>query len=119
MARKYKNLILSHHAEQRAKQRSIGLGAIHQTVNYPDIEKSQENNQIKFQKIIKNRHYQVIATYLREEEKWLILSTWVRGEEDKIPLIWQLIVFPFRLLYQILLWIFNSLINLCKSCNKK
>ena len=36
MARKYKNLILSHHAEQRAKQRAIGLGAIHQTVNYPD-----------------------------------------------------------------------------------
>ena len=119
MAQKYKNLILSHHAEQRAKQRAIGFGAIYQTVNFPDIEKSQENDQIKFQKIIKGRHYQVVAVYLREEEKWLVLSTWVRGEEDKIPFIWQLLVFPFRLVYQILVWLIKFIINLCKNCKKK
>jgi len=119
MARKYKNLILSHHAEQRAKQRSIGLGAIHQTVNYPDLEKKQEKDQIKFQKYIGGRQYQVVTVYLKEEQKWLVLSTWVRGENDKIPFIWQLLIFPFRAIYQLLVWLVKMLINICKNCKKK
>ena len=74
---------------------------------------------LSFKKIIKGRRYQVIAVYLREEAKWLVLSTWVKGEDDKIPFVWQLLVFPFRLIYQISIYLIKQLVNICKNCRKK
>jgi len=56
----------------------------------------QDSPKIKFIKTIHGRQTQVIASLL-PDKKWLIISVWIRGEEDKVPLMWQLITLPFRI----------------------
>lgn len=99
-------IVLSNHAMQRARSRKMGLYAIEQMIIYPDKKIDLGKHKFKFLKNIDNRHYQAVATYLPKEDKWLIISVWVRGEEDQLPFAWRLITLPFRLLWQLLkfLW---------------
>ncbi len=97
----YKNLIFTTHALERLKKRSISLEAIYQTVNFPD-KKFQKQANIKFIKSVKDRNVQVIAQFKDQVQKWLIISVWVRGEDDQASLAWQMISLPFKLLYYLL-----------------
>jgi len=82
------------------------LYAIEQLILFPDHKKELGDDKFKFQKIISKRNYQAVATWLAKENKWLIISVWVRGEEDRPPLVWLLIIAPFRLLWELfkLIW---------------
>lgn len=95
-------VILSKHALDRAKFRKMEIGAIEEVVLHPQKEIDLGEGKIKFIKRIAKRNYQVIATHLNKENKWLVISVWVKGEEDRIPLIWQLLTLPFRLLWLLL-----------------
>lgn len=113
MNKKYKNLIFTDHALHRTTLRSIRLEAIYQTVNNPNQSFNQEDNQeeaaIKFIKSINDRQHHVIAKKT-DQGQWLVISVWIRGEEDPVPLMWQLLTFPFKVLWRLINKIIKKLI---------
>jgi hypothetical protein len=106
----YKNLIFTHHASARFQDRHITADAIWQTVQWPD-KKFTNHEKIKFIKTINDRRLHVIASWLAKDKKWLIISVWVRGEEDKEPIIWSLITLPFKITY----WLLTRLVKLIQK----
>lgn len=106
--RTYKNIIFTKHAWERKKQRSISDEAVFLTLKYPDRVK-EDSDSATFIKKVYNRTVHAVAEYLPKEKKWLIISVWVRGEDDKLPLQWQVIIFPFKLVWWLLKLIFKLL----------
>ncbi len=100
----YGQLIFSKHALERMEGRTISREMVRLTLANPDktfpvqenAKDFQDSPKIKFIKTIHGRQTQVIASLL-PDKKWLIISVWIRGEEDKVPLMWQLITLPFRI----------------------
>jgi len=99
MSNHYRDLILTNHAAARQSLRSIGFEDLYRTIHQPDKKIKIKGEKWKFIKKIENRQYQIIANYLTDQKKWLVISTWVRGEEDRLPFMWQLISAPFRLVW--------------------
>lgn len=108
MSHIYKNIIFTNHAYDRIKSRNISEHAVFETINYPDKKQKKSTDSIKYVKTIRNRKHQAIATYKNDQKKYLVISAWVRGEEDKQPIVWQLITLPFRIILWILKKIFTS-----------
>jgi len=101
-------IILSKHALERAKFRKISLSAVERIILNPDQTFNLKDGKFKFIKNLDNRHYQVVATHIKKENKWLVISVWVRGENDQVPFVWILITAPFRLTW----WLLKILIRL-------
>lgn len=76
-------IILTKHAISRGKQRYVTQNRIEQTLMYPENSFLIEEEKTKFIRNIDGRQFQVIATYLPKENKWLVISVWVKGEEDR------------------------------------
>jgi hypothetical protein len=104
MSFEYKNLVFTKHAKERINDRILTAEHIFQAIKFPDNKFIHKTNK-KFIKLINSRKIHVIANFLPKENKWLIISAWVRGEEDRQPLVWRLITLPFRLLF----WIFKKI----------
>lgn len=109
MSETYKNLVFTKHAWERSQDRSLSRDAIYQTVSFPDKTYHNKDN-FKFIRTINNRKVHVVATPI-ENNKFLIISTWVRGEEDKQPVIWLLITLPFKILWWTIKTIFHAFIK--------
>ena len=92
-------IVLTKHALQRARSRKMELYAIEQLILFPENKISVGENKFKFFKNIGERRYQAVASYLKKEDKWLIISVWVKGEEDQLPFVWIIITSPFRLIW--------------------
>lgn len=98
----YKNLIFTKHGLNRMLERSITAESVYQTVSYPNKEKNEGRGSKKFVRTISGRKYHVIAQWKSIEQKWLIISVWVRGENDRVPLSVQIVLLPFRLLWWVI-----------------
>jgi len=105
MPQTYKNIIFTNHAFERIADRSISKHSVYETINFPDRKQNKPGSTKKYNKTIHGRKYQVIAQYKSDQKKYLVISTWVRGEDDKQPFIWILITAPFKLLF----WIVKKL----------
>lgn len=110
MEKNYKNLIFTNHALERMSKRSISKDRIWEVVNHPSkVFDSNSNGSDKYSKKyirrINDRNYHVVATYLPKENKQLVISVWVRGEDDKLGLVWTLITLPFKIIW----WIFKKI----------
>jgi len=102
MQREYKNLIFTEHAMQRMRRRRISQDAVVQVVRKPQVTESEDNGNKRFVRVVKDRNYHVIAKYLTDEKRWLIVSAWVRGEDDPEPLWRRVLLLPFRVLRRLL-----------------
>jgi len=106
------NLVFTKHALERMERRSISQEMIRRALSNPDItvpgHNPKKQNQVKFIKTIDSRRLHVVATLL-PEKKWLIVSSWVKGEEDKAPLMWQILSFPFKITFWILWWLLKMI----------
>lgn len=92
MDKQYQNLIFTNHSLDRLKLRSVSQETVRQVLAHPDqTYPTDKPNSHKFVRHIHNRQIQVVATYLSNQNKWLIISVWVRGEEDPQSLVWQLL----------------------------
>jgi len=120
MSNTYNNLIFSKHALERMERRAISKEMVRRALADPDKTfLGHSNESVKFIKKINNRNTHVIATLL-PEKKWLIVSVWIRGEDDSAPLAWQIISFPFRIIFKILWWSIKTLtLSVWKSLRKK
>jgi len=113
-------ITLSKHALQRARLRKMELYAIEQLILFPDQKTELEDDKFKFQKNISGRQNQAVATWLAKENKWLIISVWVRGEEDELPLAWRIIILPLQVLWWLLSFVGQSLWQIvAKTAGKK
>ena len=106
MDREYKSLIFTKHALERMSDRSISQDAVWRVLQHPDHTRPEgKANTTRFIRQINSRTFHVIGTYLPEQKKTLIVSAWVRGEEDRVPLLWQVLVAPFRFVW----WVVKKL----------
>lgn len=101
MGRSYKNIVFTKHAAERTALRSISDDAVWNTITFPDKVQQESHQSKRYIKLKNGRKYFVIATYLPQESKYLIVSTWVRGEDDAQPLAWVLISLPFKLVWRL------------------
>lgn len=99
----YKNIILTTHASERLKQRSIDVYEVAETITHPDKKFSDSKNTTKFIRTYHGRKYHVVGQWKPSEQKWLVVSAWVRGENDSSPLFVQFALAPFKLLW----WLFK------------
>lgn len=104
----YRDLIFTNHAYGRLKQRSLSQHGVWETVHQPH-QKIKKGKNTKYIRTIKGRKYQVVAKQLPRENKYLVISLWIRGETDKLPLAWRLIRFPFVVVWKLLVWLWNLL----------
>lgn len=98
-------IILTKHALSRGKQRYVTQERIEQALTNPDKTINLEDNKTKFIRVINERQFQVVATYLPKEDKWLVISAWVRGEEDRSGTAKELLTIIARTL----LWILRKI----------
>lgn len=102
--------ILTNHARERLKQRWITEDVVESVLRSPDrTEPGSKPGTVKFVRTLNGRQVQLIGTYLQDQDRWLIVSAWVRGEEDAVPLVWQLITLPFKAVWSLLLWLLGRL----------
>lgn len=102
MHRDYQGFIFTKHALERLDSRSITQDMVVQVLRQPDETRPADKpGSTKFIKTVHDRLVHVVATYLSDQDKWLVISVWVRGEEDKTPLVWQALTFPFKLVWYV------------------
>lgn len=96
-------IIYTKHAEDRRKQRGITLASVEETIQNPAkrFEQTEPQGAIKFIKTIDDRRLHVVATYLANEKAWLVISVWVRGEDDQPSWEEKAVLSPFKLLWLI------------------
>lgn len=109
MTKEYRDLIFTDHALNRKAGRSVANDKIFQTIHFPDQKIRIKQNKWKFIKTFSNRPIHIIAKELKEKNKWLIISVWVRGEKDKIPFVWQILTSPFKIIFWVMKTIWQSL----------
>lgn len=105
MDSEYKNVVFSKHALQRLKRRKITQEAVVRTIKNPSEKESEENGNVRFVKDVNQREVHVIGNWLEDENRWIVVSAWVRGEEDPRPL-WQ---WAFVLPYQLMRWLWRRI----------
>lgn len=112
MSNNYKNIVFTKHALERMDKRSISKDRIWQVINHPDKSFNEgggsKDSSKKFIKEVGGRKYQAVATYLPNERKYLVISTWVRGEDDKQSIIWIVITLPFKIIWWIVKKLFSK-----------
>ncbi len=108
--------ILTTHARQRLKERWVTEDVIGSVLRSPDrTVPGSKPDTVKFIRTLNDRQVQVVGKYLPDQDRWLILSVWVRGEEDREPLMWRIISWPVRLLAQGVAAAITSLLNRLKK----
>jgi len=105
----YQKLVFTNHAWDRLQDRSVSLDLIWRTVSQPSHQIALEDNKTKYVREINGRPVHVVASWLPHEQRWLVISVWVKGEADKVPLIWQLITAPFKLCWWLMKLIFHQI----------
>ena len=101
-------VILTKHAQERMSKRTMSKLGVEETVLKPDKKITGDKGETKFIKQQGSRQYQVIATYKPNERAWLVISAWVRGEEDQPDLLWRILTMPFKLLWSLLKILFGT-----------
>lgn len=102
MEREYKNVIFTQHAIERLQLRKITQDMVVNTIKNPDSQAPEDDGDTKFIKTIGKRPVHVVSRYLPDEKKWLVVSAWVRGEEDPQPFWKQLLSLGWRLIQNLL-----------------
>jgi hypothetical protein len=108
--------IFTNHALERLQQRSISQSMAESVLHNPDrTETGKKPGTVKFIRTLNGRNIQIVATLLEDQRKWLVVSAWVRGEDDKVPFVWQVITLPFRFSW----WLLRTLFKLIMPVAKK
>lgn len=112
-------IILSKHALERARLRGIELAVIEKVILNPEQKINLRDGKFKFIKNLNNRRYQIVAADIKKENKWLVISVWVRGEDDRVPFVWLLLSAPFRFLWYLLKNLFKIFLSLLQKLQEK
>lgn len=103
----HRSVVFTNHAWQRLGDRTITADMVVETITSPD-KTFPQNGSTKFIRTLHGRKVHVVAERNPQTKQWVVISTWVRGEEDKVPLVWQLLTLPFKGLW----WILQKVVQL-------
>lgn len=94
-------VIFTKHALQRMDQRHLAESDIIRVLEKPDYTRpsDEQPDAIVSIRTLNQRKIHVVNKYLRDQHQTLVISTWVRGEEDPTPLSWKIITAPFKLIW--------------------
>jgi hypothetical protein len=96
-------IIYTKHALERVGKRSLSKTSIEATIAHHDQRWQQGDGSVKFIKQQGTRRYHVVANFLPQKRAWLVISAWVRGEEDR-NVLWEALTWPWRLVR----WLFGG-----------
>lgn len=118
MKSEYKNVIFTDHARQRLRQRRITQDMAVQAIKKPDKKMPEEEDKVRFVREIKDRNVQIVARYLDDEKKWMVVTAWVRGEEDPRPLWMHVLLLPWYAL-RLIGRVISGIMSLAGSKDRK
>lgn len=76
-------VVFTKHAKERLEQRKISEGMILKAIEMPYRSYAQNDGSTKFICRINGRNVHVVCQSLPEQRKWLVITVWVRGEDDE------------------------------------
>ncbi|MCU0466437.1 MAG: DUF4258 domain-containing protein [Anaerolineae bacterium] len=77
-----KTVVFTKHARERMMLRRVSEDMAIQVMQNPDAIKRVEDGKIKFMGRSRGANVHVIGRTIPDENKWLVVSLWVRGEDD-------------------------------------
>lgn len=100
----YGNMIWTNHSIERLAKRNISQSDAIKVMQNPDkTYPGKKADTVKFIRTINNRRIHLVGK-LNEDKQWVVLTAWVRGEEDQ----WG---FPERYIYAAIDWLGKSIFN--------
>jgi hypothetical protein len=78
----YKDVAFTKHARERMDLRVISEEMVLKVIHKPDNTYPEDDGDIKFIRNVNGAVVHVVCKPIPEESKWLVKSTWVRGEDD-------------------------------------
>ena len=79
---KFDNIVFTKHAKERLELRRISREMVVKTIRNPNKQFTESNGHIKFIRKVHGAKVHAICKPIPEENKWLVISVWVRGEDD-------------------------------------
>lgn len=76
-------VVFTKHARERLEQRKISEKMIIKAIELPYRSYPQNDGGMKFICRINGRNVHVVCQPLPKERKWLVITVWVRGEDDE------------------------------------
>lgn len=109
--REYGGVIWTNHAIDRLRQRKVHQSDAMAVMRKPEKTfPGKKDNTVKFIRTINDRRIHLVAA-LDEHKKWVVLTAFVRGEEDQYG-------FPERYVYMFVDWVAGKIAGLF-SGNKR
>ncbi len=78
----YNHIAFTKHARERMQERIITEKMVRTAIRYPDRTYIEDDGDTKFICRVDGARLHVVCKPVPEEDKWLVKSTWVRGEDD-------------------------------------
>ncbi len=78
----YSNIAFTKHARERMQERIITEDMVRTAIRMPDHTYIEDDGDTKFICKVRGARVHVVCKPVPEEDKWLVKSTWVRGEDD-------------------------------------
>jgi len=78
----HKTVVFTKHARERLDLRRLSEDAIIQVMRKPNTTQKLDEGKIKFIGEVMGSKVHVICRPILEENKWLVISLWVRKEDD-------------------------------------
>lgn len=78
----HKTVVFTKHARERLDLRRLSEDVIIQVMRKPNSTHKLEDGKIRFISKVMGSKVYVICKPILEENKWLVISLWVRGEDD-------------------------------------
>lgn len=76
------DVVFSKHALERMDQRAVSKEMVLQAIHNPDRSYPEADGDTKFIRKVYGSKVHVVCKPLLEENKWLVKSVWIRGEND-------------------------------------
>ena len=83
--REYGGVVWTNHALERLSKRGIPQADALTVMKSPSkTYPGKKGSSVRFIRTVNGRRLFVVAVMDEEAKKWIVLSVWVRGEEDKL-----------------------------------
>lgn len=98
----YGNMIWTDHAVERLKKRHISQAdALKVMANPTKTFPGKKPGTVKFIRTINDRRIHLVGK-LNEQKQWVVLTAWVRGEEDRDDVVVRIVKWIFSMIFKIL-----------------
>lgn len=75
-------IVFTKHAKKVLNDEFLDHRTIEYLMQHPDKEQDEEDGKVRFIGWADGDKIHIIATFLPDENKWRVISAWIRGEED-------------------------------------